>query len=983
MSARFNDTVNYENGESGTLTNNLGSSSEHSGRPMDLNEQKHRLSFASKKLDRGNKGYLDDIELCARKYDVDGDGQFSIEEVTRIVQDLESQRRKKHVVKRKMFGILGISFVLLLCVFGLMMSTLILSRKVNVNESTDELVSDKTGHTLMTMNKGLRVYADTDSDSEGGGDGRALDEESRVLALVDDVGTVNAKSFTTSYDVWVNSATSEPLQVQNSDGTAIYLYNAGRQSILTSDDTADNTYTDVTRYTGLRAEASADTFSNFYRFECSSTEKPKKCMIREDQPPIPIIGGVTNEEAVVGFQIAHKSTVHVRYSVNTDSSSFTDSSSVTVTEDTDFTGSIKIGGLASETTYYYQIVVDGWAVPANNFWDQTFRTFPEPNGPNTFIMSVFADAANANTDRVTPAYSSATSMTSASDHYLSLQIGDFDHDVFDMTDSNTMLSELRKKHYGLRNPVKTHGIQFVEDVLAKRPLAHLWDDHDFCGNDSDGTCDYKAAALQAYKEYYPGYDLPYPDEGIWHSFTAGAAEIFMLDTRYQRTPDTATDDANKSVLGSTQKQWLKDGLKNSAATWKIVVSTINANVDARPSNIDHWGSFTTEANEMKEFLIDNDLDDSTVMISGDLHTGGAVDSGCNNRWGIAELGTPHTNLASGNDNQIGTWSEGVTYGTTDAEYATGKGPGGYSLVKITPDSLTLEANDANGDTRHSIVINSSFNKGCETFAPTASPAPSKAGFTECTDNVATFRGNSDKGSCMNTNKGDTLNPPFYDENGSLLTSTVTMYKCADKRILTSNAIPDHTITIGNRNTLCEHNYHFELPLTSSVALGGPQETSNWLGIAYNGVPLFHALETGSSNAAEPENANSVSSDEWWGHPTTNDIWHYHAPYIGHDPDSDMPGPDDFLGWAMDGFEIYGPVDDEDLNTLDECNFNGTVYHVRANSQVDETADYCNGDSPGVNWNYILGCFVGDLSETTTTADKTIPDDCVVVETNIF
>jgi hypothetical protein len=56
------------------------------------------------------------------------------------------------------------------------------------------------------------------------------------------------------------------------------------------------------------------------------------------------------------------------------------------------------------------------------------------------------------------------------------------------------------------------------------------------------------------------------------------------------------------------------------------------------------------------------------------------------------------------------------------------------------------------------------------------------------------------------------------------------------------------------------------------------------------------------------------------------------------------------------------------------------YHVRSLDQVDDSLPYCNGTDEAVNWNYILGCYRGDLSrsallESTITI---LPEDCVAV-----
>ena len=96
---------------------------------------------------------------------------------------------------------------------------------------------------------------------------------------------------------------------------------------------------------------------------------------------------------------------------------------------------------------------------------------------------------------------------------------------------------------------------------------------------------------------------------------------------------------------------------------------------------------------------------------------------------------------------------------------------------------------------------------------------------------------------------------------------------------------------------------------------------------------------------------------------------------------------ELLGYAMDGFPIYGPLDDDDVGDLDACNgitVDGNYqYHVRTLDQVDQDLEYCNGDSPETNWNYILGCYSGSVTSTiiedSTTYD--LDSDCVLDDEN--
>lgn len=52
---------------------------------------------------------------------------------------------------------------------------------------------------------------------------------------------------------------------------------------------------------------------------------------------------------------------------------------------------------------------------------------------------------------------------------------------------------------------------------------------------------------------------------------------------------------------------------------------------------------------------------NVIMVSADIHTGGGIDDGRNNRWGIPEMSISHTNLDAAstaiNNGRTGTWSE--------------------------------------------------------------------------------------------------------------------------------------------------------------------------------------------------------------------------------------------------------------------------------------------------------------------------------------
>ena len=217
---------------------------------------------------------------------------------------------------------------------------------------------------------------------------------------------------------------------------------------------------------------------------------------------------------------------------------------------------------------------------------------------------------------------------------------------------------------------------------------------------------------------------------------------------------------------------------------------------------------------------------------------------------------------------------------------------------------------------------------------------------------------------------------------------VTHYECPESgfRIIVSNGIPDHDIMVGNPNPPCVQNWFTQLPLVPSFNTDGVVEPAplGFMGMSLNGVPVYGAQEGGGTNAVEA--VDGSLRVPYFGHAARQGDWHYHSGEFGRTPDLDLGEitAKDLLGYAADGYPIYGPL--EDSSILDECNGvqmgdteDTYQYHVRLFADVDETADYCDGDSPVIVWKYVLGCLKGDLTSTLI-ADASVtavPEDCVL------
>lgn len=226
-----------------------------------------------------------------------------------------------------------------------------------------------------------------------------------------------------------------------------------------------------------------------------------------------------------------------------------------------------------------------------------------------------------------------------------------------------------------------------------------------------------------------------------------------------------------------------------------------------------------------------------------------------------------------------------------------------------------------------------------------------------------------------------------DPSSFMYKNQVEIYTCPNSgfRIIKSNGIPDHTCTRNNPNEMCETPWLVKIPLNPTY-VSATTEPGRLGPIAFqlNGVPIYGANEGDAGNAVEPGDGPVQDAQYWFGHAARAGDWHYHSPLAGHET---TPTSDDLIAYSMDGFPIYGPLSDDEVNTLDVCNGrnNPTTgqyqYHVRLTNQVDADLDYCPANSNANNtyWNYIIGCYHGDVSTASVSnAESTsLPSDCVL------
>ncbi len=187
----------------------------------------------------------------------------------------------------------------------------------------------------------------------------------------------------------------------------------------------------------------------------------------------------------------------------------------------------------------------------------------------------------------------------------------------------TTLADYRVRHQYQR------GAASLRRFLETTPVYVMWDDHEVRNNFAGPHDEQMPAGRQALKEYWPIASPPDNPHRLYRSVRYGKnVELFILDTRQYRSNNADRDGPAKTMLGAEQLQWLLSGLAESAATWKVIASSVPLSVP-KPGGIivpgyDGWAGGTdgTGFERERQVIVDALLSKrmrNVVWLCGDVH----------------------------------------------------------------------------------------------------------------------------------------------------------------------------------------------------------------------------------------------------------------------------------------------------------------------------------------------------------------------------
>ncbi|KAK3679647.1 hypothetical protein LTR78_000022 [Recurvomyces mirabilis] len=165
------------------------------------------------------------------------------------------------------------------------------------------------------------------------------------------------------------------------------------------------------------------------------------------------------------------------------------------------------------------------------------------------------------------------------------------------------------------------------------PWIHVYDDHEVANDWDRNTTGIFSAAFDPYTHYHTSVNPPAVRKGeSYFSFTQGPATFFMIDTRRYRSPNDATNgsdpitgDATKTMLGAQQLAdllaWLEAPVSNGVK-WKVLVSSIPFTKNWWFGAQDTWRGYLGERQVILEAMWDVGLqsgDVGVIVLSGDRH----------------------------------------------------------------------------------------------------------------------------------------------------------------------------------------------------------------------------------------------------------------------------------------------------------------------------------------------------------------------------
>ncbi|HEY3247716.1 MAG TPA: alkaline phosphatase D family protein [bacterium] len=340
-------------------------------------------------------------------------------------------------------------------------------------------------------------------------------------------------------------------------------------------------------------------------------------------------------------------------------------------EDTDLTAKIDLGNLRPATRYFYRVVAEQGDQRGASLVG-SFVTAPPAGDAADVTFAWSADTS----ERFKP-FTIYDAIRSQQPQFF-LFLGDTLYADVDC-DARTLAAYRSCSQHNRED-------EAFQRFARSTSISAIWDDHEVANN-FDRTHDRLPLGRRAFLEYWPIRTVEGEPGRMYRSFRWGRAlEIFILDARQYRSPPFQRDDAEKTLLGAAQKQWLLRGLEASTAAFKVIASS----VPLKYHGADSWEGYTTERNEVIDFITKRNIH-RVVFLTADVHYAAVL----RYKEGFVEaIVGPMGMLISSRRNVAG---EPETEFSFNSSFT-------FGVVRVSGTALVIEIYDVNNRLLHRTIV---------------------------------------------------------------------------------------------------------------------------------------------------------------------------------------------------------------------------------------------------------------------------------------
>lgn len=340
---------------------------------------------------------------------------------------------------------------------------------------------------------------------------------------------------------------------------------------------------------------------------------------------------------------AGPATVEWRMALDTGMTQVVQSGTHTTHDSVDYTVKVDVTGLSANTYYYYEFTY-------NQKHSIRGRTRTAPSAMQDSLRFAVVSCSNYeagffNVYRVLTERNDVDALIHLGDY-----IYEYEHNGYAFNSTANRVWEPSNEIITLADYRARYSCYKLDDDLIRLhqqyPFIMVWDDHESANDSwmngaenhdaSEGPwIDRKRASQRAYMEWLPIRPKNQGNiEEIYRKINFGPlVDLLMLDTRLigreeqSGTSGSTVNDPNRTLLGTTQYNWLTANLMSGATRWKVIgqqVMMAPLKVAGFAINGDQWDGYPAERNRIMSFVLANDIKD-VVVITGDIHSSWAND----------------------------------------------------------------------------------------------------------------------------------------------------------------------------------------------------------------------------------------------------------------------------------------------------------------------------------------------------------------------